>query len=352
MSAPRLRFKRVSQGGGGIGGAIPIDSITGTMSNGNTITISGTNLENPQTTGWRSFWTADSDRSGFEGTSPAGDGYGVQWGLGSTEPTYVTNVKLMGSKSLYCSIFNTPATALNCPSQNRVSHVTLEAGQVSGTTTEEIWFRAYGRWNTPNGVWTNYLKWAEIQGTGASNGGVLFQPANGQNQNPPTQWAWTCNAATPNSVSTSTPYGAFELNRWYCVEAHCICSPTIGNQVFEGWIDGVKMHTRNPAEFHESMRFIGLPIGIINGCHVNGGFHCECWTDGVATSTQRIYPASLVELADSSSYSGANKRGQAPVYISDDEVQFTYDDTGLSGVNRYVFVTNNAQERSDAFQVV
>jgi hypothetical protein len=262
-------------------------------------------------------------------------------------------MKLLGSKSLFCSISWPTGQSLSCPSENRTSYlVTPSAGTVLNSPTEEVWFRAYGRWDSPTGVWSNYLKWCELRGIGGPNRGVLFQPANGVNQNPPTQWVWVCNAASPNTRTTSTPYGAFELRRWYCIEAHMVCSPTIGSQIFEGWIDGVQMHSQSAASFIESMRYQDVMLGIINGCHANGGFHCQNWTDGIATSSQRIYPACTVELANGSNYATATKRYQAPVSISDSSVQFTFDSTTLTGTARWVFVTDNQQNRTAGFQVV
>ena len=75
------------------------------------------------------------------------------------------------------------------------------------------------------------------------------------------------------------------------------------------------------------------------------------WTDGFTISTSRVYPSSVIEIGNNSTYALSTKVYQAPTALSDTSVAITCDLTGLGAGPYYLWVTNNKQERSDPYDL-
>jgi hypothetical protein len=91
-----------------------------------------------------------------------------------------------------------------------------------------------------------------------------------------------------------------------------------------------------------------LLFGIINAC---GGapFNLEHWMDGLAVSKSRIYPSAVIEIGDSQIYLSANKKAQALEKISNTDISFKVDLSGLGSGPYYLWVTNNERKTSTPF---
>lgn len=336
-----------------------ITNVTGTMSNGNTITIDGNSLMNQSTTGWDSFFTADSNRWSFEGTSSTGDGY-TDLSIDSTPNGtvtrgYSTARKLFGSKSYLARCAQT-AGSYPDPVGDQIggaSYYTCNKRQ-SGGADVTFYTRLYGYWENNGGNWTDILKWIFFQSFTAYEP-VLFQPKNGGGS-VPTQWTIKDQRHTNGfaGVNVGSGIAAFAVGKWHCVELQMTHSATVANQYLRVWVNNQSIHEVpvSDAGWTDEGRHDAMEFGIINTWHSSGNYDVNCYNDGLAMGTQRINPACIIELADNSVYASATKRWQFPVAISDSQVQFVYDDTGLSGGSRYVFVTDNQGNRSSGFQVV
>ncbi|MHC4740016.1 MAG: hypothetical protein ACYS9Y_14000 [Planctomycetota bacterium] len=114
-----------------------ISGVSGTVAQGNTITISGSYMVDEDATNWDSFFSNNPDASGFEGTSPSADGYS---GVGPTGGTYVTNVQLLGSQSMR---FHVQGASSNCPVGNLMDY---NAFAPQDTYNGERYYRLYARW--------------------------------------------------------------------------------------------------------------------------------------------------------------------------------------------------------------
>ena len=86
-----------------------ISSVSGTVAQGNTITISGSYMMDEDKTDWDVFFSNNPNASSFEGTSPSADGYSA---IGPSGGTYVTDVKVLGSKSIRFHVQALPVIVL------------------------------------------------------------------------------------------------------------------------------------------------------------------------------------------------------------------------------------------------
>jgi hypothetical protein len=99
--------------------------------------------------------------------------------------------------------------------------------------------------------------------------------------------------------------------------------------------------------FNLSLSTIGQAyflFGMVNVCCTT--VDISNWYDGLVDSTQRIYPASTIEISNSATYGSGTKVYQEPVYLSDGSVRIKANLSGLGGGPYYLWVTNNGQVRS------
>jgi len=76
------------------------------------------------------------------------------------------------------------------------------------------------------------------------------------------------------------------------------------------------------------------------------GWEFRTWFDNLLVSSQQLYPSAVIEVCDRATYAGAKCQWQAPVFISDTTVQFTFDKGKLSCKTCYLYVRNNKQQQS------
>ncbi len=309
-----------------------ISSVSGTVATGQTLVISGANMVNENTADWATFFQNYPNASGFEGSSPAADGYGHV--TGSTyNPIYDTSVKLMGNQSVKYHVQGT--ANIHSP----VTSYLYTGHNLRGQN--DIWIRWYSRFNLISGKWpTVYMK--ELY---AMNAGLyLGNPGRGTST-PPT--AFGVKSGKASHVTSTLPNGLLRNNVWYCVEVHW--NNTNNNPVMEVYVDGVSIYKNSiPATGNLSP----ILMGIINYFSADPDMSLDHWWDDFAISSSRIYEASKVEISDSPTYGQGTINHQEPVYLSDGSISIKADLSGLSGSNYYLWITNNQQQRSMAYSLL
>jgi len=308
-----------------------ISSVSGTVQTGQTLTVVGNSLNDEAKSNWDSFFVNNPNAWSFEGSTPSADGYG---GIGPSGGAYDTSVKILGNKSMR---FSAQGASSNCPTGNLANYNAINP---AGGDANEYWVRGYVRWNASGGWPSSHIKMIDIQGSGAQ---YYLQPSSTTNNLLPLQMNAIYDGA---GHFVNIPSGRLENNRWYALEIHWKTSSA--PYVFDVWLDGTKIVTANPSA-QGSMNY--LLFGLVNLCGTSSGFSVDHWWDGFAVATSRIYPSAVVEIGDSPNYATATKKYQAPLFISDGEVQVTADLTGLGSGPYYLWVTNNRQERSSAYNL-
>ncbi len=305
-----------------------ISSVTGTVSTGRTLTISGTTLMDENKTNWFSpFKTGTA--YGFEGASYTADGYDIA----PDEMThgtrgYDTNVKLSGNKSIYGRVTVSEKTGAGF-------------GVELPSTQTDIYTRFYTRWHSA-GSWkwpTSYIKMHLPLGNYGD--ACYFQPDYSSGSTLPTHMFAKYSNST-QSLDVSSTF--MEDNRWYCMEIRNKTSTTTN---FTGWVDGVQvLNVNNHTGVGATQRVL---FGLINMCCQGSGFDLTEWIDNLAVSSSRVYCSSIVEIGNNSDYASATKIYQAPTSLSDTSITVTVDLSGLGAGPYYLWVTNNRQERSAVY---
>lgn len=304
-----------------------ITGVSGTVQNGQVITISGQYLMDEDKTNWFTPFKSGTTY-GFEGSSYTADGYDIAPDeMVHGTRGYDTNVKLSGNKSIYGNVTYAGKTGAGFNYE-------------FGSSRTEIYARMYSRWNsTGSWVWPeSYIK--NLYALGNYSEGLYLQPSNVVSGKAlPTTMNMHYNSA-PHEYSVNN---FLQNNRWYCIEARM---KTSSPPNFSAWVDGVLLASVTPSASGTMER---LEFGMINMCCQGSGFNLTNWVDNFVVSTSRVYCSSIVEIGNSSNYETATKVYQAPVYLSDNSVQVTVDLTGLGDGPYYLWVTNNKQERSSAY---
>ena len=328
------RFRRVryrsragsTAGGGGCtdDGHTPcVSAVSGTVSQGNTLTVTGINLHKLDQSAWRSYWTAtEPDAWDTSGANATADGF--QGFSGNIVPAYDATVGLFGGQSLKARVVE-GVGPITCPGvADQVSMcypATFGGGSDSASATgggssEDIYFRHYIRYDSAGVRWAQFAKNTFI----GSSFPVLSQPENVTDGPIPANWFVQNNAATSINNSVAFPHGGnMQLLRWYCIEQRMKCSTTLGNNIYTLWIDGTQV--LNLTSFAQAQVAANWQMCIVNACHNSGQYDITNWTTGLATSnTARIYPACMAEITTSATY-GGTKQYCAPVSITDTSCQ-------------------------------
>lgn len=309
-----------------------ISSVSGQIQSGSTLTITGSNLTDENTSHFYSFSQPTS--YGFEGTSPSSDGYAFSTGGSGSTAGYDTTIKLSGAKSakFHAQGYYGPS---GYPDQFKA------AGNLyfNGTVTTEMWVRQYVRYSLNGGAWPGMgpkMTWYE--GSGGTPYDLAPEPTGGPM---PSRWRMWASA----TYNLANPAGQMENGRWYCIEEHIKgTSP----RTLEIWVDGTRILNVDQG-FGLNARW--ADFGMVNGWDTKtSAFNLDQWVDNLAVSkNQRVYCSSLVEISDSANYETATKRYQAPLYLSNGSIQIKVDLSSLGTGPYYLFVTNNRQERSQAY---
>jgi hypothetical protein len=312
-----------------------ISNVSGTISSGQSLTISGANLMDEN----KAYWVtspvnfASGSGYGFEGASPKADCYGsgcsgFDTGGGGSSAGYSTTVKLSGNQSANFHIQgqHTPDIDHN---PRAGSHVWFD------NPLNDYYVRGYVRYDLKGGTWpTGYIK--------MFMGGYFFQPNSGSNL--PSQMLTLWGDSDGDLRYSNIPNGQMEYGRWYCVEAH---RKGTSPGIIETWMDGkqlVSVTTTNGGSTNAP------EFGIINLDGTTSAFILDHYVDNYAISrTSRIHCSSSIEIGNSSDYAAATKKYQAPLFLSDGSVQIKADLSGLGSGPYYLWVTNNRQERSQAY---
>lgn len=301
--------------------AVPtVSSVTGTVATGQELTINGANMVAENNANWLSlFKTA----YGFEGTSPSADGY---CSSGTCDGVYDASVKLSGNKSALFSVSGVSAPYPNyIKSYNGIS-----------LNTQNFYGRTYFRYTNNTGVWPdNALKFVDIQGT---TNAVYIQPVGSATA--PTTFRVVNNGS---NYYGGIPGGAIKSDRWYLLEwQYSNSSATV-----KVWIDNQLIMTTPLTATTQNF----LVYGIVNAFSTPSNFALTLRMDNMALSTSRVYPSSLIEISNSSTYGQGIVNYQEPVFLSDGSVKIKANLDGLGAGPYYLWVTNNGQTRSAVYNL-
>lgn len=305
-------------------GATPtISSVTGNIVSDGTLSIAGTSMIDEDNTDWISMFTSGT-AYGFEGANYTADGYAIapdEMTYGTW--TYDTDIKLSGSQSFKGNV--TVATKTG-------------AGLYISVSGYDYYVRFYTRWDS-DGSWKwpdSYIKMLTTMGPEQR----YVQAAETDGTSLPTQINLVYDSANHKfDVENWVTDG-----RWYCVEARFKTSATTNLTV---WIDNIEIENVDNISDTGEQTFI--QFGMINMCCQGADFDLSEYIDNFTVSTSRIYPSAMVEIGDGPTYESATKVYQAPTTLSDTAIDITCDLTGLGSGPYYLWVTNNKQERSDAY---
>ncbi len=310
-------------------GTPTITSISGALTNGNTVAINGSNFIQMNTANWIPFFQNNPNASNFGGASPAADGYSTQGPQGGV---YDTSFYIMGKQSMR---FDVSGGSTTCPQDNLFNYNAILTG---GGDAQDLWIRAYVAYNSANNLWfANQDKMFMCEGYGP--GQYVYMPAN---------WATLPSQMEADfdgmSHRANIPSGPIQNKRWYCMEVHwqTVAAP----YVYQAWIDGVEIFNANP---QTQGCLMAILFGLINGCGTTSGFSLSNWFDGFAVSTSRVYPASTIQVGNSPTYGQGNEQYQQPIYVNDNQVQFVLNTSAVGPGPYYLWITNNSQVRNAAY---
>lgn len=294
-----------------------ITNVTGTLTSGQTLTISGSNMVQEDKTGWDPLYTSGT-AYGFEGTGPVPDGY--QMGGGNAwDPTYTTAHKVIGAKSL---------SAHGEGANNEPSGPASQIYTISGDEPE-VWVRFYIKFDVMGGtIPTNYMKILTTMGSG----GMYYLDVNSE--------GWFGTWPVPGVGNTRYEFGtAPQEDRWYMVELHWKYSTP---RLYEAYIDGELLLSGTNIDTSD---YWYLMIGMINWEGTTSVFNMNTYYDGLVSGQSRVYAASTIEISGD----GTTWKYQEPIYLSETSSQIKLDLSGLTGTNYRVRVKNNRQEVSSSY---
>lgn len=306
-----------------------ISNVTGTITTGQTITITGTHMIDQAAGNW------SESVGSFEGASYTADG----WSDDGNTPAYDTNVKLLGSQSLRSTITGTSTSG--CPDNNVRGGAVLRAGTGS-------WVRFYVRYSDSFGssLWSQigsaggYVKLVEY----VSPTQVYLQPSAFSGGGPTEFWMQITGGTEGNSHLANQ----MTSGKWYCVEYH------LESTGLTMYVDGqlVQVYTSGGTLIGNTLAgtvntSVSWPaFGIINACPVNGSG--SAYIDGLMSNSSRVYPASAIEVSGDN---GATWRYQPPASLSDTSSTVTADLPTLTADSYLLRVTNNLQETSSTYNL-
>ena len=303
-----------------------IAGVAGTLTDGSLVTVSGTQLNAERKVGWDQFFVSHPNAWSFEGTDFRADGY-TQPG-GDPGGVYDSSVRILGNKSVK---FHSMVTNPNCTGAGTGGSSLI----IPNNLSTDVWLRTYVRWNRLSNWPTSYTKMLYALGAG-----YYFQPSSASPGSNPTSMNATYDGT---SHGISVPSGSLANGRWFAVELHWKATAPTAYEVY--W-DGVLVHQAQPNNGHNDLG--SILFGIVNACGT-ASWDVEHWMDGLALATSRIYPSAIVEVGDNPNYSSARRNIQELTTISDTQVVFKLNTSGLGAGPFYVWVRNNTQAVSGGF---
>lgn len=322
-----------------------ISGVSGTVSDGNTLTITGSALLNQNTANW--YYTT----GGFEGASLTVDGFQCD----DTACDYDNTVNLIGNPSggitsagsqSYRGDYSFGGGA-TCP--NGYQYHSSYANTTANGSGAVKYARIYQMWSSDVNVWeyNQYQKNLYFQNAGVWD---FIQAPNW-----PTQIAPSAESASGSPTYSLNLPAQMQPNTWYCLEAEINCSAG----TMSTWWDGVPLAT---VTGNDCSRPGTLMFGTVNACTSSNSWTPagSIYMDGLAESTTRVYPAAIIEVTDNANYSSGNHVVLHPTKLSDASITIRYSDTGynrsgaatnLSGSTRYLWVTDNQQNVSAGYNL-
>ena len=324
-----------------------ISSVSGTVSTGQTLTITGANLVNESATNanWDTAFQGNSKMYGFESsvssgtalkTSPANDNWYLRDNSQGGQPSgaiqnnckFINSPKLSGALSLECRVYGGKSGNTNDGGSGFSAY--------PGSSSGNFYFRYYTRYRTNNGNYPDvYTKMTVTQPAGSGNMWYLDLAGASAGQTP--QGLTTKYGA----VSGPSPSLNLQNDRWYCIEGAWLSPGT-----YKLWVDGVLLVDTSPGV---SMPDNAYPQwGIINFRSNSVYADISQNIDNLAFGhTSRIYPSSIIEISGD----GSNWKYQEPVLLSDTSSQIKVNLSGVTGTSYRVRVTNNAQQTSAVYTI-
>lgn len=313
-----------------------IANVTGLVQTGQTLTIAGAGMVSEDRSNWDAMF-ANSSTSGFEGASLPADGYST-----SGCPTYTTQVRLMGAKSINMHDSGQYIHQDNGSGNGSCNWQWPIAASKPGTTWTDVYLRTYSRWN--NTSWPTIA--AKYWWIGGGSSYAFFNLITNPDGRAPTQFG-VYTSGVGSWISGAIPGGAIQNNRWYLFEAHFRMAGS-GNYVVEGWIDNERIFSGTSPDgpspnagnwgWESNTNYFNTPAGWVS----------DQWQDGFAVSKTRVGPAALVEVSNSANYATATKVYQEPLFLSDGSIQVKLNLAGLGSGPYFLWVTNNRGARSAA----
>jgi len=303
-----------------------ISGVTGTISQGSTLTVSGTGLESENVANWSSEYASGgvpTNKGTFGGTSLSASGWGANYQGGISQ---VSSVFLSGSQSADAYV-----AGAQSGSEDTINAAIYDYGNSMNPTG---YWRWYARWHDSGdgtwpsqymkfwGVWSNNLFLVQWD-TQDLSGGMPY------------------NLWIPFPNNTEVNVGALQYDRWYCFEV------LVNSTTETVWLDGKQIYTVSGSFDFSNLN--AVEFGCINYDGTDAGFAKHIYLDNIAFSSSRVYPSSKIELSNNATYGAGTLVYQAPVFISDTSVQFAANLTGLGSGPYYLFVTNNGQTTSSAY---
>lgn len=309
-----------------------VTNVTGTITTGQTLTITGTYMVDEDNTNWLTTGTDVNFKSsayGFEGTSNTLDNY---CDAGYCYGSYDTNVKLMGSKS----------NKWNITGSGHFDSVE----DTFGCSTNQYYWRAYVRYHsTSGGTWPDGSTWKLFIQTGTDPLSGAFWSISPNNGSAPTAVHIT-NTQTGGGNSTqefSLP-ATMEFDVWYAIEGRY---DNVGNTTSIYWNGNLLGSYALISGTHPGIFYMGFPTA-----DSTPSFGLDLNIDNLALSTTRVYPSTKVEISGDN---GSTWTYQNPVSvgtnaaISDTAITVKANLPTLTASNYLMRVTNNKQESSSNY---
>lgn len=300
-----------------------ITNVSGTIANGQILTIAGTNMVDETKAGWDENFSTYPAEYGFEDALYP-YGFHLFTGGGDFPPYFDTTIHLMGNKSVAAHVYGRSGCSPNCGS---ASMSTTPAGNVS-----DMHVRWYARFN--GNPWPDhYIKQLGFQPQSGALQYVMLNDGNGAVS------YFDGNAYNPK-INVNP---VFQNNRWYCFEAetHNL------DKSFKLWIDG-KLTVTGTALSSVSASY--LPFLIVNYSTVSAVADFYEWWDNFAYGeNSRIYPSSTIEISGDG---GITWKWQSPTLLSDTSIDVSVELPALTFANYKLRVINNLQENSAIYDLV
>src|SRR5882762_51084 len=277
-----------------------LTSVLGTVRQGLTVTITGTSMVQEDRTNWDPFFkTNHPNASGFEGTSPAADGYDTP----RTPPdlTYDSSVKLMGSQSIKMHDSGSHTWIQGGASGGNVRWAWQVQGAL-GTGPGDVYLRTYSRWNYNS--WPNQeIKYWWLVGDGI-NHWLFFNLRPNADHSAPTGVGYYSSGVPGGFTYHNFPQGALQNNRWYLFEFH-FRRFGFPPYVLEAWVDNKLVFSVSATDGPNGSG-TSLWESNTNYWDTLSNWDGTQWQDAFTVGSARIGPASLIEIGNSLTYNPNN----------------------------------------------